>query len=324
VTQLIAVLSVVLFGGFDLHILGITISARTPQRLLMQFAVALALLLAISPRARVEGARIVRSPIAYALFATILAMWLSLGPLPNAGEARVSGFGLYGVLYEYVPGFNGVRVPARYAMIAGLFLAVLGGFGAASILRAISPKHGHDSAVRRRTVLAVISLLILVEGAAIPMEINRTWNQNEAMPPARVYPYGSLDRHRPGGGVPPVYARVKALPAGTAITEFPFGDAAWEIRYVYYAAAHWKPITNGYSGAFPPRYKERVARLQRVATDPEAAWQSLKDSRSTHVVVHRNAFANAADADTVERWLKGHGAREIERFPDNDILLSVN
>ena len=70
-----------------------------------------------------------------------------------------------------------------------------------------------------------------------------------------------------------------ALPAGTAITEFPFGDAAWEIRYVYYAAAHWKPITNGYSGAFPPRYKERVARLQRIAKDPEAAWQSLQGLR---------------------------------------------
>ena len=61
-----------------------------------------------------------------------------------------------------------------------------------------------------------------------------------------------------------MYARVAALPAGTAITEFPFGDAAWEIRYVYYSAAHWKPITNGYSGNFPPNYKERVARLQRV------------------------------------------------------------
>ncbi len=97
------------------------------------------------------------------------------------------------------------------------------------------------------------------------MEINRTWNQNEAMPPARVMPYADA---------PPVYARVAALPAGTAITEFPFGDAAWEIRYVYYAAAHWKPITNGYSGSFPPRYKERVARLQRIAKDPEGGVDS--------------------------------------------------
>ncbi len=122
---------------------------------------------------------------------------------------------------------------------------------------------------------------------------------------------------------PPVYTRVATLPAGTAITEFPFGDAAWEIRYVYYAAAHQKPITNGYSGNFPPRYKERVARLQRIAKDPEAAWTSLKDSGSTHAVVHRNAFANTADADTVENWLKGHGAAELDRFPDGDILFRL-
>jgi hypothetical protein len=316
VTQLIAVLSVVLFGGFDVQVLGITISARTPQRLMMQFTVALVLLLIISASARIEGVRFMRSPIAFALIATVLAMWLSLGPIPKAGDTRVSGFGLYGILYDYVPGFNGVRVPARYAMIAGLFLAILAGFGAARILgaKSISPKHAGDSGVRRRMALAVIALLILIEGAAIPMEINRTWSQNQAMPPARVMPYASG---------PPVYTRVKALPAGSAITEFPFGDAAWEIRYVYYAAAHWKPITNGYSGAFPPRYKERVARLQRVATDPEAAWKSLKDSGSTHAIVHRNAFANAPDADTVERWLKARGAIEIERFPDGDILLKL-
>ena len=315
ITQLIAVMSVVLFGGFDLRVLGVTISARTPQRLLMQFAVALALLLIVSARARTEGARFARSPIAFALFATIIAMWLSLGPIPKAGDARVSGFGLYGVLYEYVPGFNGVRVPARYAMIAGLFLAVLSGFGARAFLQALKPLSPY--------ALAVLSALVLVEGAAVPMEVNRTWGQNEAVPPARVYPNRPSDRRSLGEGVPPVYARVAALPAGTAITEFPFGDAAWEIRYTYYAGAHWKPITNGYSGAFPPQYKERLARLQRIGTDPEAAWQSLKDSGTTHVVLHRNAFANAADADTVESWLNSHGASEVERFPDGDILLKL-
>ena len=164
-------------------------------------------------------------------------------------------------------------------------------------------------------VMSIIAALILIEGAAIPLEINRTWSQNQAVPPARVMKYSEA---------PPVYARVAALPAGTALTEFPFGDAAWEIRYVYYAAAHMKPITNGYSGGFPPRYKERLARMQRISTDPEAAWQSLKDSGSTHVVLHRNAFANAADADTVEGWLKAHGAKEIERFPDHDILLTLD
>ncbi|MEP6782128.1 MAG: hypothetical protein ABI983_00580 [Acidobacteriota bacterium] len=309
ILQLIGVLSIVLFGGFDFKLFGLVVSARTPQRLIMQFAISLALLLALSPRARNEGARLARSPIAFALVATILAMWLSLGPLPNAGDARLSGFGLYDLLYEYVPGFNGVRVPARYAMIAGLFLAVLAGYGMQLLLGQVA------SRTLQAVTMALIAALILLEGAAIPLEINRTWNQNEAVPPARVMKYSEA---------PPVYARVAALPAGAALTEFPFGDAAWEIRYVYYAAAHMKPITNGYSGAFPPKYKERVARLQRIAKDPEAAWLSLKNSGSTHVVVHRNAFANAADADTVENWLKAHGAKEIERFPDNDILLTLN
>jgi hypothetical protein len=192
-------------------------------------------------------------------------------------------------------------------MIAGLFLAMLAGFGAQRLLAALR-------FLPSAFCLLPLSALILVEGAAIPLEISRTWVQREALPPARVMKYSEA---------PPVYARVRALPAGTAITEFPFGDAGWEIRYVYYAAAHWKPITNGYSGSFPAKYNERVARMRRIAIDPEGAWASLKDSGSTHVVIHRNAFANVADADTVENWLKGHGAVEIERFPDGDILLKL-
>ncbi len=300
------------FGGFDLNVLGLTISARTPQRLLMQFVVAAALLLLLSPTARGSAARLIRTPVIFFAIATVLAMWLSLGPLPNAGDARVSGFGLYGVLYNYVPGFNGVRVPARYAMIAGLFLAVLAGYGFAELLRGQTPRTPCWGQTPRTR--AVVSFLILIEGAAIPMEINRTWAQNEAEPPARVFPAGEA---------PPVYARVASLPAGSAITEFPFGDAAWEIRYVYYSHAHWKPITNGYSGAFPPAYKARVARLQKVDVDPEAAWRALVDSGSSHAIVHPSAFANPADSATVEAWLRAHGATELERFPDGDILFKL-
>ena len=316
--QFLALMSVMLFGGFDFHLAGVRIRATTPGRLLIQCVVAFALLLALSPRMRHRLRQLAPTPVFFFAAATVLAVWLSLGPLPNAGAGRVSGLGIYGVLYDYVPGFNGVRVPARYAMIAGLFLAILCGFGAARIpgAESVSPELANASGERRRTaVLAVISMLILLEGAAIPFEINRTWNMNEATPPARVMPYAQA---------PPVYARISALPEGSAVTEFPFGDGAWEIRYVYYAAAHWKPITNGYSGGFPPKYKERVARLQRIAVDPEAAWQSLRDSGTTHVVVHRNAFAASRDADVVETWLRNHGAYELERFPDGDVLWTVD
>jgi hypothetical protein len=295
VTQFVSLMSVMLFGGFEFTIAGIPIRARTPARLSWQFAIAFGLLLAISRRARVETARIVRLPISMAALLTMLAIFMSFGP----------NYGLYGFLYEHVPGFNGVRVPARYAMIAGLFLAVLAGFAAARIFES----------ARWRLVLVAVAVLVLIEGFAAPIEINRNWGGGQAVPPDHVVA---------AANAPPVYRRIRELSSGSAITEFPFGDPAWEIRYTYYAASHWKPITNGYSGNFPRQYKERVARLQAVAKDPEGAWQSLKNSGTTHVIIHRNAFANFIEADTVESWLKAHGAKELARFPDNDILLSIN
>ena len=308
--QLLALMSVVMFGGFEVNVFGITIRARTPVRSLMQFVVVFGLLLAVSSRARAEAARAVRTPVFFFLALTILAMWLSLGPHPKAGDALVSGFGLYNVLYENVPGFNGVRVPARYAMIAGLFLAVVAGYGARVF-------------TFNMKLLTVVSGLVLAEGAAIPMARNLTWNQNEAVPPARIFPGHSPGRRSLGAGVPAVYKRVAALPPGSAITELPFGDAAWEIRYVYYAHTHWKPVTNGYSGAFPPSYKERVARLQRIGVDPEAAWQAMRASGTTHVILHKAAFAKPGDAEAVEAWLRSRGATEVERFEDGAMLFAL-
>jgi hypothetical protein len=304
-TQVIAVTSAVIFGGFDSSFMGIPLRARTPVRLLIQLVLATVLLMGVSPRARHVAARLSRSQAIFFLAITIFAMWLSLGPYPSAGDQRVSGIGLYGLLYDYVPGFNGVRVPARYAMIAGLFLAVLAGFGA-TVLTA-----GRRSSL---ALVVVLSILVLIEGAAIPMEVNRTWAQNEATPPAQVFP---ADR------APAVYLRLKSLPSGSVVTEFPFGDAAWEIRYVYYASVHGKPITNGYSGQFPPGYKARVARLRRVATNPDAAWSALKETGTTHVLLHPSAFANSADADDVRDWLSDRGATIAETFPDGDVLYEV-
>jgi hypothetical protein len=301
-SQFAALLMVMLFGGFDFDVFGVRIRATTPARLFAQFVVVFSVLLAVSPRMRSRLADVAPSPIMFFSAAAVLAVWLSLGPVPNASTGRGAGLGIYSVLYDYVPGFNGVRVPARYAMIAGLFLAVLGGFGAASI-------------ARTKSAFAALAVLVVIEGIAVPFEINRTWNMDEAMPPPRVMPYAEA---------PPVYSRIAALPDGSAITEFPFGDPAWEIRYVYYSAAHWKPITNGYSGGFPPGYRERVARWLRVDRDPAAAWQLLRQSGTTHVVVHRNAFATPGNADAIETWLRSHGAEELERFPDGDVLWTVD
>src|SRR3954447_7463030 len=49
------------------------------------------------------------------------------------GSLGVNGF-LFPWLREHVPGYAGLRVPARFSMLVGLTLAVLSGYGAARIL----------------------------------------------------------------------------------------------------------------------------------------------------------------------------------------------
>jgi hypothetical protein len=105
------------------------------------------------------------------------------------------------------------------------------------------------------------------------------------------------------------------------LTEFPFGDPAWELRYVYYSTVHWKRVVNGYSGGFPNNYKVRVALLQRFTENPDEAWNALRDAGTTHVIVHEMAYADGG-AEVVKQWLIAYGAHEIGRF-DRDLLYAV-
>jgi hypothetical protein len=66
-------------------------------------------------------------------FVTALAMWvLSLGPRPSLFGAPIGVPGPYALLMG-LPGFNGMRVPARLWMVSVLCLAVLAAFAVARI-----------------------------------------------------------------------------------------------------------------------------------------------------------------------------------------------
>jgi hypothetical protein len=297
-------LSTMIGGGFNLRLGPITVRASTPLRLLTQALIALGVLLVLSPRWRHATRRWLANPATGMAALLLLAVWLSLGPAPSAGDSRVSGFGLYGLLYSYVPGFTGVRVPARYAMVAGIFLAITAAYGAAWLGR-----RSWGTAA-----LVALGLLVVADGAAMPLPMNHTWGTSEATPPARIYP---------ASAAPSVYRELRAMPADTVVTEFPFGDPAWEIRAVYYAGVHGKPVVNGYSGAFPPGYMRRVAQLRRLDADPEGAWSALVGAGTTHVVVHTPAFGNPNIGRGVMVWLQAHGARLVSSYPEGDALFAV-
>lgn len=301
--QAMGLIAILLTGGFITSAIGIPIRANNPSRIAIGIALCAGALLIFSARARAFARTAIASPLTLAIVLTVLAMWMSLGPLPQSRGQSLRGFSLYAFFYDHVPGFAGLRVPARYAMVAAVFLSIAAGYGAAAILQRVT---------RRTGIAAAISALFLIEAAFVPMLVNQTWGEGGVVPPARV---------EPAAQAPAVYRALASMPAAVVLIEFPFGDPAWELRYVYYSTVHWKRLVNGYSGAFPQPYKVRVARLQQLGEDPAAAWQTLRDAGTTHAIVHEAAFA-PGEADIVKRWLASHGATEVGRF-ESDVLYAL-
>ena len=301
--QTVGFAAIVFTGGFITSLGGFPVRATNPTRILIGIGVVTILLLVVSRMAR-ERARIAaRSPLFLCGVLAVVAVLLSLGPMPQSHGRPLPDLAVYRVLYEHVPGFDGLRVPARYAMIAAVFLTVVAGYGVTALLAWRAPK----------VVATAIAVVFLIEVAFVPMTVNATWGDGAITPPARVEPASSA---------PAVYHTLAEMPDATVVAEFPFGDPAWELRYVYYSTVHWKRLLNGYSGGFPQAYQARVALLQRVRENPDAAWRALRDAGTTHVVVHQRAMT-PAEATVITQWLNDHFAVEIARF-DGDLLFDVS
>jgi hypothetical protein len=91
-----------------------------------------------------------RSPLAFYVAAT-LAMWaFSFGPSPSIGDLEIRSWAPYRWL-TLLPGYDGLRVPARFAMLAALCLAAAAGIALAARGDSVPrPNHaGHDRGSRR-------------------------------------------------------------------------------------------------------------------------------------------------------------------------------
>lgn len=283
----------------------VIVRLRGKWRVALIFLGALGALLALSPRARAILAGDPRNPTSFYAGALVAAAVLSCGPvLTVGGDVRLDP-APYWLFYRYVPGFDALRVPARFGMLVAVFLAVLGGLGAATIAR----RAGRAG----RLAVLVGGLAFLVEAAAVPIPVNLTEGLDGYATPA--------PRVVPARDAPPVYRFLRTLPADAVIAEFPFGIDAYEVRYLYYATVHRHRLVNGYSGYFPSSYQRRKRLFSAIFSDPDRAWRELRASGATYVVLHEGAYRGDEGA-RVGAWLRGYGASEIARF-DGDLIYRL-
>lgn len=272
------------------------------NQLLLRAAILAGLLLLVSPRARARLGAFMRDRGFFVLGAAAAA-WLSLGPLPQSLGRPVEIAAPYGVLFEYVPGFDGLRVPARFGMVVVFMLSVLAGYGAAAL-------------ARRRTgrpALAALGAIFLLEATHVPFVVN-------GMTPLRDFNTPEARLYRPTRA-PAVYHAMARQPAGSVVVELPLGPPDYDLRAMYYSRVHRHPILNGYSGLFPPHYARLQTALADIPRQPELAREALLTSGATHLILHEGAYRGTDGADTLTA-LRQTGA--VELFRDgSDVLLHL-
>lgn len=296
-------LAIVLGFGFT-RIGALRIRVTDVVRMAGAAVVASGLRLVLVPRDRRFFASWLRGWPAFCTFAAALALLLSLGPSATAWGRATVDHAPYRSLYDYVPGFDGLRVPARYGVVVMVFVAALAGEGARALGR-WWPRRGSAVAVAG-------GVLVVLEALAAPIGLNgASAGADAATRSAR------LGR---GSDVPPVYRFVQSLPKDTVLAEFPFGRIELELRYMYYSTEHWRPLVNGYSGTFPPSYDERVPFLREPDKDADRSWTSLVASGATHAIVHADGVETPGHAARVEQWLTQRGARLVADLPGGKVF----
>lgn len=157
----------------------------------------------------------------------LVSVLLSLGVQATAwGRSLPIGW-VYQWLFEHLPGFDGLRVPARLSVVALLAIATLAGMGFARITEAVTPR-------RRMAACALLGAVICFEGAP------------RALPLADVKPHGRPDRA--------AYTWVRDQEAG-AVLELPAGalDArSRAAQYGYQTLFHRHRVVNGFGGYDSP------------------------------------------------------------------------
>ena len=237
--------------------------------------------------------RALRTGFAVATLALLLllAFWLSLGPTIQSGGQTLAWPGLYGLLYEHVPGFSALRVPARYESLVFIFLGMLAAYGVAALQRRAS--------LLSRFVVA-LSVAALVWTTPVGVRMNQPLVSERLAPPP---PYLT-----PSTSPPAIYRAVDTLSAGAVLAEFPFGDSWYDLRYMYFSSVHRRRLLNGYSGLFPPGFIARQRVLTQPLLDPARAAQAL--AGATHVIVHRHGWKDNTGV-LIGGWLEAFGARAI-------------
>lgn len=216
----------------------------------------------------------------------------------------------YGFFYFHFPGFDSMRVPARFGILFGLSVAGLAGVGLHGLLERVARGRPTRPGFNRRIVSgALATLLICGIGAE---SLNR---------PYQPVPLATRE------SAPPVYRWLAAQP-NAVVLELPFVIPDHPDRYgmlgdlyQFYALYHGRPVVNGSANVVPKGYKALYYELRDGPTPRALA--IMQGLGVTHLVVHYDELGGEV-ADRTRALLDGgtKQVRDVARF-DTDTVYQL-
>lgn len=213
--------------------------------------------------------------------------WLALiwGVVGFLGSLGMN-FYFHQFLYQYVSLFRSIRVPARWAMICFVGLALLAGMGA----RAVSCRLAAYTKLRPIAIYVVIAIAVMAEQWVAPLSLI----------------HGAVDPDA-------VTLRLKQTPMAGGIVELPTTIGKDEnYLYTLRAADHGKPLVTAVSGFAPPLLIEIQSETHEEVI-PEKFIDLLESIPCSYLVVH-NEFLEPANRLAIEFRLAAGLAEKRLRF----------
>jgi len=277
------------FGFFKLRIFGFYL-----LKIYSIIPVVIALILVMLTRILIAYPEIAKSASRQSLIASLRSerrsdgfwlglIWIVIGFCGSLGMNSL----FHRILFEYVPLFRAIRVPARWAMICYLGLALLAGIGAAQLTDLVKR---HWPRIPSGTVYFIIAFSLLFEQRAFPLNLI----------------HGAVDPDA-------VTIRLKQTPMTGGIVELPAGyGTKWNFRYVLRAADHGRPLITAFSGFLPP-LEEEIDSLTQAEVIPDRFIDLLEKIPCSYLVVH-NDMLGPVNRRAIETVLSRAIARDRIRF----------
>ena len=257
----------------------------------------------------------------YILFFSVLSiifLLLSLGPFLKFTEKVMTSSPLpYYYLYNLLFPLQIMRVPARFAIFAELFLVLLACFGFHFVY-----KHLIQPKIQWIFLTAIVGVAIL-ETWSVPVPLTLVEIKKD---------------------FPQVYFWLKEQPENTTVLELPIPSNVLQnpikqnYRHAfmqdlsildrdnveayrnYFSLLHGKRIVNGYSAYAPPLYLEVVEKVSRFPE--ESSILALRESKVDYVVIHMKQYLPDVRERIYDMLDTENNVEVVKQFND-DLVIKI-